>query len=114
MTGREGKWDIGLLDMQTAKIDELASENFGVIRLKRTVINDHSYIGGMITSRIGLDGRYNFAYGVDGTFRLFGDEYLSVRLAQTSDSEIISDPVSKNPSRIHMSWQRRGEKGLGW
>lgn len=114
MTGRQGKWDIGLLDMQTARIDELASENFGVIRLKRTVINDHSYVGGMITSRLGLDGRFNFAYGVDGTFRLFGDEYLSIRLAQTNDSEIISDPVSKHPSRIHMSWQRRGEKGLGY
>lgn len=114
MTGREGKWDIGLLNMQTAKMSELASENFGVVRLKRTVFNENSYIGGMMTSRIGMDGKYNFAYGLDGTVRLFGNEYVSLRLAQTNDSEINSNPFSKNPSKFHLTWQRRGEKGFGY
>ncbi len=114
MTGRAGKWDIGLLDMQTASILEQPSENFGVVRLKRTVFNAHSYIGGMVTSRIDIDGGYNLAYGFDGTIRVMGDEYFSLRLAQTADSDIHTNQFSHHPSRAHISWQRRGDKGLGY
>ena len=114
MSGRANGWDIGVLDMQTGKSSELPSENFGVIRLKRTVFNSSSYIGGMITSRIGVDGKYNFAYGLDGLINVVGDEYINIRLAQTTDSGIDSKPFSKHPSRIQASWERRREKGFGY
>ncbi len=114
MTGRTNGWDIGLLDMQTGISSQLPSENFGVVRLKKTVFNENSFIGGMITSRIGVDGRYNFAYGLDGVIKLFGDEYLNLRFAQTAESDLTAEPWSKDPSRVQVSWERRREKGLGY
>ena len=60
LVGRLGGWDIGLLDMQTAALDEEnPSENFGVLRLRRQVINPYSYFGGIVTSRVGAGGRYD-------------------------------------------------------
>jgi hypothetical protein len=70
-----GKWDLGFLDMQTHSINQgegdanpLSSENFGILRFRRQVFNENSYIGGILTSRVGTDGSYNTAYGVDGIF----------------------------------------------
>jgi hypothetical protein len=114
LTGRLGKWDMGLLDMQTADHGEIAGENFGVIRMRRQVINPNSYVGGIFTSRIGMDGKQNFAYGVDGIFRLFGDDYLNVKWAQSSDSEIDSKLSSLDPSFILFRWERRSEEGFAY
>ena len=36
-----------------------------------------------MTSRLAAGGGYNLAYGLDGLLRLFDDEYLTVRWAQT-------------------------------
>ena len=44
LTGRIGRWDMGFLDMQTAKHEEIAGENFGVLRMKRQVINPNSFV----------------------------------------------------------------------
>ena len=114
MVGRHGAWDIGLLTMQTAKIDTLSSENFGILRLRRQVINPNTYIGGIITNRLGLDGSYNRAYGFDGIFRLWDDDYLSLRWAQTFQSDQNNDPLSLNPARFRVNWERRTLKGLGY
>ena len=65
LVGRLGRWDIGLIDMQTAQSELLPSENFGVVRLRRQVLNAYTYAGAMVTSRIGTDGSYNIAYGRD-------------------------------------------------
>lgn len=67
-----------------------------------------------MTSRIGMDGKYNFAYGVDGLLRIVGDEYLNLRLAQSVDSEISSGVFSRHPGRFQLSWERRREKGFGY
>ena len=112
--GRVGKWDLGVLNMQTAKSDGLPSENFGVLRLRRQVINPNSYVGGMLTTRIGTNGNYNTAYGIDGIFRLFGDDYLDIKLAQTYETDVESDFNSLSPTRMRFSWERRSQKGLGY
>ncbi len=64
--------------MQTARKRDIPRENFGVLRLRRQVINPDSYAGIMLTNRIDEEGNYNFAYGLDGIFRLFGKEYLTL------------------------------------
>jgi len=114
LTGRLGKWDMGLLDMQTADHEEIAGENFGVIRMRRQVINPNSYLGGIFTSRIGMDGKQNFTYGVDGIFRLFGDDYLNVKWAQSYDTEIDSKLSSLDPSFVLLNWERRSEEGFAY
>jgi hypothetical protein len=111
--GRQGPWDVGFLDMQTApSSDTIPSENFGVLRLKRRTFNSNSYLGGVVTSRLGMNGAYNVGYGIDGLIRVTGDEYLKVIAAQTMASDMHSGALSLHPSRIDLSWERRKDVGL--
>jgi hypothetical protein len=115
LSGRIGKWDIGLLDMQAEDHDFTPTENFGVFRLRRQVINPYSFAGGMFTSRIGKGGSQNYAYGLDGIFRVFGDDYFTVKMARTYDKE--SDTVSMDfikPTFMMANWERRSQKGLAY
>ena len=114
MVGRIGKWDVGFLDMNTAEFNGNPAENFGVARLRKQVINENSYIGGMVTSRLGFDGKYNVAYGIDGIFRIFKDDYLDVKIAQTQDKNIESNAASFDPTFFRLAWERRTEKGFGF
>jgi len=123
MTGRVGKWDMGLLDMQTAPLwkndssgllkEIMPSENFGVLRFRRQILNENTYIGAMVTSRMGVAGTYNLAYGLDGIFRLFGDDYLDVKLSQSFENDLKNSSVSE-PTKIMTFWERRSSKGLGY
>ena len=63
LIGRVGDWDVGFIDMQTDDHDVAPSENLGVLRVRRRVLNQFSYLGGIVTSRIGDDGSYNVVYG---------------------------------------------------
>jgi len=115
IVGRIGAWDLGFLDMQTAPFeDTLPSENFGVLRMRRQVINENSYIGGMFTSRIGMDGSYNTAYGLDAILRIFGDDYLDIKFAQSFETGSENNPVSLDPSKMQISWERRSEEGFAY
>jgi hypothetical protein len=90
MTGRAGDWQFGLLEMHTAvsEIDgqSTASENFGVLRIKREVKNDGSFVGGMFTSRADFSGHYNLVAAFDSDMSLsVPHAYLKFRLAQSSE-----------------------------
>ncbi|MCB0589632.1 MAG: carbohydrate binding family 9 domain-containing protein [Phaeodactylibacter sp.] len=116
MVGRVGTWDLGLLNMQTQKQDSIPSENFGVLRLRRRVFNPYSFAGGMFTSRLGADGSYNLAYGIDGLIRLFGDDYLTVQWAQTFDGLLRKEkPIAGfNSGRLALELNRRRREGVGY
>jgi len=114
LTGRMGKWDMGFMNMQTEKHEETPGENFGVLRMRRQVINPNSYVGGIITSRLGMNGEQNIAYGLDGIFKLFGDDYLNVKWSQTYDSKIGNKLNSFNPSFVMVNWERRSEEGFAY
>jgi hypothetical protein len=118
VTGRAGDWDFGALSMQTAGLaidgqEVLPSENFGVIRAMRRVFNPYSTAGGIITSRLGSNGNYNIAYGLDGAFRLYGDDYLTVRMAQTSENNDRAFSSIK-PDRVYMQLDRRKNSGFSY
>jgi hypothetical protein len=114
LTGRVGKWDVGFLDMQTEKFAENPSENFGAIRTKRKVFNAYSYVGGMVTSRLGTEGYYNVAYGLDGLFRVAGDDYLTLKWAQTFQDNTENTLFGTDPVRFIARWQRRRETGFAY
>lgn len=114
LVGRVGPWDLGFLSMQTAPIKDLPSENFGVFRIRRQVFNPYSYIGAISTTRIGMDGSYNIAYGLDGIIRVFGDDYLTIKWAQTFENSQKNNPLSLDPARIRFNWIRRTNKGFGY
>ena len=123
MTGKVKKWEMGFLDMQTGPLnlknssgveeEVLPSENFGVLRFRRQVINENSFIGSMFTSRIGVNGNYNLAYGVDGIFRIFGDDYIDLKWSQSFETGVKNSSVNEH-TRISARWERRARKGLGY
>lgn len=114
LVGRLGAWDVGMLMMQTASVEDKPSENFTVYRLRRRVFNPYSYLGGILTRRIGRDGSYNVAYGLDGIIRLFGDDYLSFHWAQTFETDAENRPLSLRPSRVSVDLERRTQRELGY
>lgn len=121
--GRLGKWDAGFLDMQTAPLwkknaegdRELVqpSENFGVLRFRRQVLNENSYIGAIFTSRLGADGTYNVAYGLDGIWRVTGQNYFDIKWSQTFENDTVNSSF-KEPLRFSANWENRSRKGLGY
>jgi hypothetical protein len=113
LVGRLGGWDIGLLNMQTAALDDNPSENFGVLRLRRQVINPYSYLGTILTSRLGADGSYNVAYGLDWIWRVRGDDYLTLQWAQTFDDVSAGRGFSFDAARFALMWERRTTRGFG-
>ena len=94
LVGRIGDWDLGFLDMQTARKEDIPSENFGALRLRRQVLNPYSYAGLKLTNRIDEEGNYNFAYGLDGIFRVFEKEYLTLKWGQTFEDQAAQKQAS--------------------
>jgi len=115
LIGRMKTWDLGLMNMQTKSLDSIPSENFGVLRVRRRVFNQNSFVGGMLTIRLDAKGNYNLAYGLDGLIRLFDDDYLTVQWAQTFDNLSESAAAQNFKSgRLAVDLNRRRRQGFGY
>ncbi|NGP89905.1 carbohydrate binding family 9 domain-containing protein [Fodinibius halophilus] len=115
LVGQLGKWDLGLINMQTARQGpDIPSENFGVLRLRRKIFNKYSFLGTMFTSRIGDNGTYNYAYGLDGNIRINDDNYLTAIIAQTFENGNANNFASPGNSRVHLEWETRRIDRLGY
>ena len=126
LVGRVGDWDVGFLNMQTGGEDaanpalrDLPSENMGVLRLRRRVFNQFSYLGGIATSRIGSDGSRNLLYGNDAVLRMFGQDYLTLNWSQSfqepadgvATPTLWEDAGLFDRALLRANWQRRGTDG---
>lgn len=114
VVGRMGKFDVGLLNMQTAKSEGLNSENFTLLRLRRQVSKTNSYVGGIFTNRMDFEGNYNSNYGVDAILHVTGDEYLTAKWAQSFENTKNNQLFSIDPARIHLNWERRRFDGFSY
>ncbi|HYQ56183.1 MAG TPA: DUF5916 domain-containing protein [Draconibacterium sp.] len=114
LNGRIGKWDMGFMDMQTQQKDAAPSENFGVLRFRRQVINTNSYVGVIITSRVGAETNNSYSYGMDGIFRIFGDDYVELGVAQTTDPDGTDFTAAIENTFYRLSWERRSEVGFAY
>ena len=104
LAGRTGKWDIGILNMQTDQLDDidLPSENFGIYRAKRNVINQNSHAGTMVTNRLGGDGSYNVGAGFDLLYNFTGNHFLDFKTATTFDDRVESDLIEQTLFRVNL------------
>ena len=115
LNGRIGKWDMGFMDMQTGEKGINPSENFGVLRFRRQVFNPNSYIGAILTSRIVNEETNTYSFGLDGIFRIFGNDYVQVNLAQTTDEEGNNNIDDLKDNKFYsISWERRNQKGFAY
>ncbi len=117
LTGELGNWDVGALSLQTGGtfIDNksLASENFSVLRLRKKMFNDRSFIGLMATNRI-RNGYVNTAIGIDGLVALGNDNFLIGSMASAIEGEGYGDTSFHffDQSRFALRWEKR--KLGGW
>ena len=98
LTGRVGRFSLGLLDLQTGDEDvsKTPAANFSVLRVKRDILRKSS-IGMIFTGRSSMFGREGSAetYGVDGTFAFYNNLTLLSYWARTASRGISSDDVSR-------------------
>ena len=114
LVGRAGAWDVGALNMQTDDTGELPGENFGVVRLRRDVLNPSSTAGLMATTYYG-GGRRNVAVGADTSLRLWGDDYIGLKWAATAEGGGGSRGGGvADQSIFDLSWERRVGRGLSY
>jgi len=111
LVGRVGGWDVGLLDMQADR-PGAGTDNAGVLRVRRQVFNANSYAGGIVTSRLGSTGAYNVTAGADAIVRAFGQDYVSLVLAQSFDDTDSAGLDAADRGMARVRWERRGQFGL--
>ncbi len=114
VVGRAGSWDLGILSMQTDVLGTNGSQNNSVVRLRRQIINENTNVGGMLTSRLGSDGSQNIAYGVDGVFKLYKQNYLTTALAQSTNDVDGMSLLSTDPTRFRINLENRDYAGFNY
>jgi hypothetical protein len=111
LVGRAGAWDIGVLDLQTDAVATTPAENFGVVRLRRGVLNDNSQLGVLATSRVG-GGRHNVLLAADAVLEILDGNYLTLKGAGTIDDAGTGDAGER--TLFQLRWQRRTQRGLSY
>jgi len=116
VVGQAGAWELGALTMQTETADDTPSENFGVVRARRSLGRTNTYVGGIVTSRLGFrpgaaDSR-NLAWGLDAQLRTTGNDYLVVQWAHVVDGEGEAGLLQGGMARA--VYERRSSAGLGY
>jgi hypothetical protein len=86
LTGRVGRYTLGLIDIQTSDEPAAAAQptNFSVVRVRRDILR-RSSVGLLLTGRAGAGQQNNAAYGVDGTFGFFQTLSINTYWARTED-----------------------------
>lgn len=101
VSGKAGKFNIGLLNMQTSDYDDtVASTNFSVARVSRDLPN-RSSIGAIFTNRqatgdLAGDDQYGRTFGFDGKIGLGMTTVISGFLARTDTPDIDDDDYAYN------------------
>ena len=115
LVGRVGAWDVGVLNMQTDATETLPGENFGVVRLRRRVLNPSSTAGAMATTYYG-GGRRNVAVGADTSLRLWGEDYIGLKWAATTERGPRARDSSSfvDRSLFDLQWERRVGRALAY
>lgn len=94
LSGRQGAYTVGVLNMQTDGVTELdlARENFSVVRLRRDIF-ERSNVGVLFTNRQG-GGTFNRVYGADLNLYLGQRWSLESYFAAVDEPEVSSGTTS--------------------
>ncbi len=109
LTGKGNGLQIGLLDLQTSSVDELQidPQHFSVLRFRKDIWGNGSYVGGIITNRVSTRGsRFNNqTFGLD-LFKRFKDNrwVTGVNMGVTNDKSVHG--YSKESAMINLVLSR--------
>lgn len=112
LTARAKGWDVGLMDAQIMADDSIPSQNFGVLRIRKSAINKNSFIGGIFSSRIDDDGSTQLTYGLDATVNLVESNFLTLKVGQSAD--LASSFEFGNRAFGYLLSENRNSNGLGY
>jgi len=97
MTGRTGRYTIGLIDIQQRADETIgaAATNFAVVRVKRDILRQSS-VGAIVThrSRSSSGDGASQTYGADAAFTFFRDLTINTYYAQTHAEGRTEDAAS--------------------
>ena len=97
LTGRAGKYTVGLLDIQTGKetISGSLATNFSAVRIKRDILR-RSSIGMIATGRsvTQAGAGSNQVFGMDGAFNFHPDLLINTYYAQSRTDDTTGDDAS--------------------
>jgi len=102
--GKLNKTNIGVMSIQTAEKDSIATTNYSVIRVKQDIFNQSS-IGIIATQKLTKD-HVNRVYGSDFTYstsKLFGNKNLLLG-GSFAVSETQTDGVEENLNKDNLSY----------
>jgi uncharacterized protein DUF5916/cellulose/xylan binding protein with CBM9 domain len=112
LVGRVAGWDVGLFDAQTGRTPSGYRENLGVVRVRRGLINAHSWAGVMATTWFTPDSSQT-ALALDGDLNLGGDDYLGFA-AVTLAGDAAGGPGDGVLPRgaLRLRAERRRDRGM--
>ncbi len=105
LTGGAGRFELGLLNVQTAAFDGDPAENFSVVRVRRKVLRA-SDVGFMFGNRQATGdggGAYNRSFGVDANVRPLRNLVVNSYFALTRSSDGDDDEAG----RLSVGWRDR-------
>ena len=87
LTGKIGRGNVGLLNVQTRGSQFGGGQNYGAFRWRQDILN-RSSIGALATNVQGPDGAYNRVVALDANFNLAENFNLSAFAGQARDNDI--------------------------
>jgi len=112
LVGRVRGWDLGLFDVHTGRTPSGARENLGVLRARRGLLNQRSWAGLMLTSRVAPDSS-QVAVSADGELNLGGDDYVGFALAVLAgDAGVGPDDGVLPRGALRLLAERRRNRGM--
>ena len=102
LSGRVGKFSLGILNIHQQETDDFASNNFTVTRLRRDILS-RSEIGAIFINREGGEaGDYNRTYGLDLNMQLRQEFTINGFIAATQSPELDGENVH---TKISSKWE---------
>ena len=102
LTGRVGKYVLGLFTMQTQELEETPSTNFSVARIRRDILVN-SEVGGIFINKQENGGDFNRTYGLDANLK-FGFLDIASFVLNTDSPGIEGDDKA---ARVRVAYQDR-------
>jgi Domain of unknown function (DUF5916)/Carbohydrate family 9 binding domain-like len=122
LTGRQGGYSVGVLNIQQREGQMTAAANFTALRLRRDVLAN-SDIGAILLNKEDNGPHFNRVAGLDANFR-FGDLTANAYVARSFSPDLVSQDLASSQGNAYASragfnyqsrtWQAQaGHSGIG-
>lgn len=102
LTGRQGKYGLGMFNMQTRESGSEPANNFTVLRIKRNILTN-SDVGALFINRDSTQpDDHNRTFGIDANFRFWKDLRIASFLAATRTPGLKKGDMA---GRIWVEWK---------